>query len=68
MDGVTAVLGSYLKFLEEKMLSVHDLEAKKELVKESMDVRKLLKMWEFRDYYKIDEEKWRKDHKKGEQK
>ncbi len=68
MDPVENFLKAYLKVLEDHMLIFNkqgNKSALEVLMKESVDVRKAIKMWKFRDYYKIDEEKWRKDHKKG---
>ncbi len=63
MDKVTAILGAYLKFLEDELVSTNGgSEYKAQLMKDAIDVRKALKMWRWRDYYEFNREKWRKTY------
>lgn len=63
MDKVTAILGAYLKFLEDELVNTEDgSEYKAQLMKDAMDVRKAIRMWRWRDCYEFNREKWRKTY------
>ena len=66
---VEIILKAYLEILGRKIIAFgkqKNKEAQLQLVKDSFNVRKALIMWRYRDYYKFDVEKWKKDLKQGE--